>query len=190
MLSLLICSEAHKDALVKFLKTAHVPQEISAYQFEGVVNNIATSLSLGFNNEELRAEGRSHNKSLHISIECVDTFLSRDLVDIDSSLHVMPQGSLAKLTIEGLVMKPSELVVRVFDGSRRTMIGKIDLPIKIGPHTFFITFFVMYIHPAYSFLLGRSWIHSVGVVTSAFHQRMEFVVNNKLVVVEGEENFW
>lgn len=49
MLSRLMCSNAHRDALVKFLKAAHVPQEISVSQFEGLVNNIATSLSLGFN---------------------------------------------------------------------------------------------------------------------------------------------
>lgn len=34
-------------------------------------------------------------------------------------------------------------MVRVFDGSRRTVIGEIDLPMKIGPHIFFITLFVM-----------------------------------------------
>ena len=33
MLSLLLCSEAHAKDLVKFLKTAHVSQEISADQF-------------------------------------------------------------------------------------------------------------------------------------------------------------
>lgn len=110
-------------------------------------------------------------------------------MDTGSSINVMPKGSLAKLTIEGLVMKPSELVVRVFDGLRRTMIGEVDLPMKIGPHIFFITFFVMDILPAYSFLLGRSWIHSAGVVTSTLHQRLKFVVNNKLVVVEGEDDF-
>lgn len=48
MLSLLMCSETHRDALVKFLNIVHVPQDISVCQFEGVVNNIATSLSLGF----------------------------------------------------------------------------------------------------------------------------------------------
>lgn len=69
MLSLLICFEAYCDALVKFLKASHVSQEISVCQFEGVVNNIATSLSLGFGDEELLAEGRNHNKALHISIE-------------------------------------------------------------------------------------------------------------------------
>lgn len=119
MLSLLIWSEAHRDALVKFMIDAHMPQEISICQFEGVVNNITTSLSLGFSNEELPSEGSNHNKAFQISIECVYTMLSRILVDIGSSLNVMPKSSLAKITIEGLAMKLSELVVRVFDGSRK-----------------------------------------------------------------------
>ena len=72
------------------------------------------------------------------------------MVDTGSSLNAMQKVSLAKLTIEGLVMKSSELVVRAFDGSRRTMIGEVDLPMKIGPHTFSITFFVMDIHPAFN----------------------------------------
>lgn len=117
-------------------------------QFEGVVSNIATSQSLGFSDEELPAEGRNHNKALHISIECVDTVLSRVLVDTGSSLNVIPKGSLVKLTIEGLIVKPNELVVRAFDRSRRTVIGEVDLPMKIAPHTFFITLLVMDIHPA------------------------------------------
>ncbi|XP_050889358.1 uncharacterized protein LOC127094581 [Lathyrus oleraceus] len=188
MLSLLLCSEAHREALVKFLRTAHVPQEISVYQFEGVVNNIATSLSLGFSDEELSAEGRNHNKALHISIECMDTVLSRVLVDTGSSLNVMPKSSFAKLTIEGLVMKPSELIVRAFDGTRRTVIGEVNLPMKIGPHIFLITFFIMDIYPAYSCLLERPWIHSAGAVTSTLHQKLKFLADDKLVVVEGEED--
>lgn len=124
--------------------------------------------------------------SFDISIECANTVISRVLVDTGSSLNVMPKGSLAKLTIKGLVMKPSEVVVSAFDGSRKTVIGEIDLPMKIGPYTFFITLFVMDIHPAYSCLLRRPWIHSARAVASMLHQRLKFVVNNKLVVVEGE----
>ncbi|XP_050914741.1 uncharacterized protein LOC127129632 [Lathyrus oleraceus] len=161
MLSLLMCSEAHRDALVKFLRTSHVPQAISVCQFEGVVNNIATSLSL---------------------------VLSRVLIDIGSSLNVMPKSSFAKLTVEGLVMKPSEIIVRAFDGTRRTVIDEVNFPMKIGPHTFLITFFVMDIYPAYICLLGRPWIRSAGAVTSMFHQKLKFLVDDKLVVVEGEED--
>ncbi|XP_050889755.1 uncharacterized protein LOC127095054 [Lathyrus oleraceus] len=160
MLSLLMCSEAHRDALVKILRTAHIPQEISVCQCEGVVNNIATSLSL---------------------------VLSRFLVDTGSSLNVIPKSSFAKLTVEGLIMKLSELIVRAFDGTRRTVIGEVNLPMKIGPHTFLITFFVMDIYPAYSCLLERPCIHSASAVTSTLHQKLKFLVDDKLVVIEGEE---
>ncbi|XP_050891446.1 uncharacterized protein LOC127096960 [Lathyrus oleraceus] len=187
-LSLLMCSEAHRDALVKNLRITHVPQEISVCQFEGVVNNIATSLSLGFSDEELPSEGRSHNKALHISIECRDTVLSRVLVDTRPSLNVIPKSSFAKLTVEGLVMKSSELIVRAFDGTRRIVIGEVIFPMNIGPHTFLITFFVMDIYPTYSCMLGRPWIHSASAVTSMLHQKLKFLVDDKLVIVEGEED--
>lgn len=154
MLSLLICSEADKDALVKFLRITHIPQEISVFQLEGVLNNIASSISLGFNDDELPPEGRNHNNTLHISIECVNTILSRVLINSGSSLNVLPKSSLSKLAIDELVMKPNELIVRAFNGSRRIVIGEVDLPIKIGPHTLFITFYVMDIYPNYNGLLG------------------------------------
>lgn len=114
--------------------------------------------------------------------------LSRVFLDTSSSLNVLPKTSLSNLTIEGLVMKPNKLVVRAFDGSRRMVIGEVDLPIKIGLHPFFITFFVMDIYPAYSCLLRRPWIHSAEAITSTLHQRLKFLVNNKLVVIEGEED--
>ncbi|KAI5420028.1 hypothetical protein KIW84_043994 [Lathyrus oleraceus] len=46
---------------------------------------------------------------------------------------------------------------------------------------------VMDIHPSYSCLLGRPWIHEAGAVTSTLHQKLKFVKNKKLVVVGGEK---
>jgi len=66
--------------------------------------------------------------------------------------------------------------------------GEIELPIKVGPCTFQVTFQVMDILPAYSCLLGRPWIHTAGVVPSTFHQNLKFVVNDKLIIVFGEED--
>ena len=65
---------------------------------------------------------------------------------------------------------------------------EIDLPIQIGPHLCQITFQVMDINSAYSFLLGRPWIHSVGVVPSTLHQKLKFVVEGQLIIVLGEED--
>lgn len=46
----------------------------------------------------------------------------------------------------------------------------------------------MGINHAYSFLLGRPCILVVGAVTSILHQKMKFVINNKLVIIFGEED--
>jgi len=86
-------------------------------------------------------------------------------------------------------MRPSATIVRAFDGSRREVIGEIELPMQIGPCTFQITFQVMDILSAYSCLLGRHWIHSVGVVPSTLYQKLKFVINDKLIIVSKEEDF-
>lgn len=69
-------------------------------RFEGVMAKIYARSCLGFCDDEFPHEGKYHNKALHISIECMDTVLSRVRVDIGSSLYVLPKNSLTKLTIE------------------------------------------------------------------------------------------
>eukprot|EP00256_Glycine_max_P065885 XP_025980480.1 uncharacterized protein LOC112998574 [Glycine max] len=46
----------------------------------------------------------------------------------------------------------------------------------------------MDINMAYSCLLGRPWIHSVGVVPSTLHQKLKFVVEGQLIIVSREED--
>jgi hypothetical protein len=80
------------------------------------------------------------------------------------------------------------MIVKAFDGSQREVIGEIELPMVIGPHLFNISFQVMDINPSYSCLLGRPWIHAAGAVTSTLHQKLKFIVDDKLVIVSGEED--
>ena len=46
----------------------------------------------------------------------------------------------------------------------------------------------MDINPAYSCLLGRPWIHALGVVPSTLHQKLKFAVGGILAIVSGEED--
>ncbi|XP_050876645.1 uncharacterized protein LOC127080362 [Lathyrus oleraceus] len=187
ILSLLLNSQAHREALLKVLAQAHVTQDITVGQFDGVVSNIIACNTLSFSNEELPKEGQNHNRALHVSIKCQQDALARVLVNTGSSLNVLPKRALAKSSYQGSEMKPSALVVKAFDGSRRIVVGggRATNPNQ----TACINFQVMDINPAYSFLLGRPWIHAVGAVTSSLHQKMKFVVNNKLVIISGEEDF-
>jgi len=80
------------------------------------------------------------------------------------------------------------MVVRAFDGSKREVIGEVELPIQVDPCTFQIVFQVMDILPVYNYLLRRPWIHKAGVVPSTLHQKLKFVIDDKLMIVSREED--
>ena len=92
-----------------------------------------------------------------------------------------------KLKYQGTPLHTSAIIVKAFDGSRKSVIGEVDLPIHIGPNLFQITFQVMDIFSSYRYLLGRPWIHEAGVVTSTLHQKLKFVCEGKVVIVNYEQ---
>ncbi|XP_050891176.1 uncharacterized protein LOC127096668 [Lathyrus oleraceus] len=67
ILSLLLSSQAHREALLKVLAQAHVTQSITVDQFDGVVANITACNTLSFSGEESPEDGQNHNHALHIS---------------------------------------------------------------------------------------------------------------------------
>lgn len=67
-------------------------------------------------------------------------FLSHVLVDTNSSLNVMLKITLSKLSYIGVDIKPSEVVMKAFDGSRRSIMGEVVLPMMVGLQKFQILF--------------------------------------------------
>ncbi|PKI35369.1 hypothetical protein CRG98_044246 [Punica granatum] len=43
--------------------------------------------------------------------------------------------------------------------------------------------------PSEGLLLGRPWIHSAGAVPSTLHQKLKFIVEERLITVKGEEDY-
>ncbi|KAI5433629.1 hypothetical protein KIW84_020777 [Lathyrus oleraceus] len=171
----------------KVLEQAFVEHDVMMDKFDHIVANITSCNNLSFCDKELPEEGINHNLALHISMNCKEDALSNVLVDTGSSLNVLPKSTLSKLSYQGVPMRYNSVIVKAFDGSRKTVISEVDLPVKIGQSDFQITFQVMDIHPAYKCLLGRSWIHEAGAVTSTLHQKLKFVKNGKLVIIGGEK---
>ncbi|RDX80768.1 hypothetical protein CR513_38633, partial [Mucuna pruriens] len=99
----------------------------------------------------------------------------------------MPKATMDNLYCSGATLENSPVVVTTFDGSKWEVIGKITLPIHIGPTTFDITFQVMDIQLAYSCLFGKPWIHASRAVPSSLHQKVKFIVDQQLISVMGEK---
>jgi len=155
-------------------------------QFGNILGNVTACNNLGFNDEDLPTEGKNHNLTLHISVNCKLVSISNMLIDTGSSLNVMPMATLKRLSYPGIQLRATSVLVRAFDGSRKLLLGVVDLPIVVGPHEFKVTPQVMDIPASYSCLLGRPWIHEDGAVTSTLHQKLKFVSHGKLITVNGE----
>ncbi len=103
------------------------------------------------------------------------------------ALSVLPNATLARLSIDPSGIHQSSMIVRAFDGTKRDVLGDIDLPLQIGAYTFNVTFQVMDIETAYIMLLGRPWIHSANAVPSTLHQMIKYVMNIKIITAREEE---
>uniref|UniRef100_A0A2N9HB05 Uncharacterized protein n=1 Tax=Fagus sylvatica TaxID=28930 RepID=A0A2N9HB05_FAGSY len=142
---------------------------------------------LTFSDDELPPEGRGHTKALYISVKTNDRVVSRVLIDNGSALNVCPLSTLEKLDIDPTRVRINSMVVRAFDGTRREVLGEIDLPVEIGPQVYDINFQVLRIDSPYNLLLGRPWLHTAGAVPSSLHQKMKLIIGNQLVTILAEE---
>jgi len=58
--------------------------------------------------------------------------------------------TLKRLSYPGIQLRASSVMVRAFDGSRKSVFGDVDMPITVGPHEFKVTFQVMDIQASYT----------------------------------------
>uniref|UniRef100_A0A2N9GU32 RNA-directed DNA polymerase n=1 Tax=Fagus sylvatica TaxID=28930 RepID=A0A2N9GU32_FAGSY len=187
VLALLLASESHRKALLKVLNEAYVPEDITGPSFENMVTSILVTNQLTFSDDELPPEGRGHVKALYISVKTNDRIVSRVLIDNGSALNVCPLSTLEKLDIDPTRVRVTSMIVRAFDGTRREVLGEIDLPVEVGPQVYNINFQVLKIDSPYNLLLGRPWLHTAGAVPSSLHQKMKLIIGNQLVTILAEE---
>ncbi|XP_011008751.1 PREDICTED: uncharacterized protein LOC105114041 [Populus euphratica] len=170
LLSLILSSEPHRQALQKVLNEAYVPQDLNQEAMEHLVGRIQASNYVYFTEDELGPDGIGHNKPLYITVHCKDILIGKVLIDNGSALNVILMHMLKEILVDESHMKPSTLMAKAYDGSPRQIIGTLEVELYVGPHMFLITLQVMDIHPSYNILLGRPWIHAAEAVASSLQQ--------------------
>ncbi|XP_010064644.2 uncharacterized protein LOC104451747 [Eucalyptus grandis] len=189
LLELFKSSEKHRDILLKVLNKVHVPETIDEVQLEEFVGAVLLKDQISFTDEDLPPDGPNHTKALHISVKHESTLVCIVLIDNGSTLNICPLATLHRLGIDLRRIRTGKSTVPAFDGMKKDVIWEIELELLIGPILFQVVFQVLDIPIAFNFLLGRPWIHMAGDVASSLHQKVRFVVDNRLITVHGESDF-
>ncbi|PKI63410.1 hypothetical protein CRG98_016077 [Punica granatum] len=86
LLTLLLGSEPHREALLKVLTAAQVPKETAPGLIEETVGSIFSN-NISFSDDELPPEGYAHSRALHIVCKCNNFVVGRVMIDNDSTLN-------------------------------------------------------------------------------------------------------
>ena len=118
LLALMLNSVPHKEAMLKVLKQAYVPQNAPIDKIDRLVGNIMMDNYISFSDDEIPPNGRNSTKALQITIKVKDCTLPKILIDNEFFLNVMPLSILMRLSVDKSYMKRTKTVVRAFDGTK------------------------------------------------------------------------
>jgi hypothetical protein len=91
LMSLILSSEPHCNALQKVLNEAYVPQNMTQRTMKYLVKRINATNYLYITKDKLDVRGTSHNKPLYITTRCKDCTIGKVFVDNGSDLNVFPK---------------------------------------------------------------------------------------------------
>ena len=79
----------------------------------------------------------------------------------------------------------SDLVIRAYNDSTRSMERTFVAPMKTGPIEAVVEFTVLDIPVTYALLLGRPWYHVLGGVPSTVHQKVKFLLDGEVITIDA-----
>ena len=94
---------------------------------------------------------------------------------------------------KGLGLKPENLTTYSsplvsFEGKMMVPKGQIRLPVQAGTDVVEVDFIVVNAFSPYTAIMGRPWLHSLGAVSSTFHQKVKYPSGDQVLEIVGSQS--
>ena len=150
---LLMYSRDHREALVLALDQKKIPMSCTPEQMVGSLTEIIPG-AIVFSDDDLPLEGRDHHRALFIKAEVKGKITCCVMVDNGSTINLCPLKILPKLGLTGTYLKPSKVVIKAYDDTKRPVEGTFRALVKTGPIEAWVNFHVIDIPVTFAILLG------------------------------------
>ncbi|KAA3467800.1 RNA-directed DNA polymerase (Reverse transcriptase), Ribonuclease H [Gossypium australe] len=160
------------------------------YWEEKSVNTSKDGQDMGFYTRSGRRYDTPNTKSKLTYRDALIKVLKETYVANDISVNKLDHLVNNKSVNNFIFFNDDEMSSRVwtFDGTERRVIGRIEIPLLIGPSSYKVDLLVIDIKPSYNCLLGRPWIHTAEAVPSSLHQKLTLVTESQLVTINAEKD--
>nr|KYP31280.1 hypothetical protein KK1_048525 [Cajanus cajan] len=119
-------------------------------------------------------EMKGHLKPLLLTLMIEEQEVNKVLVDGGAAVNILPKTMLKMFGKSLAHLKPHNLMISDYVGTSSHPEGLILLDVQIGSVKRTTMFIVTPSKANFNVLLGREWIHGVGVVPSMVHQKIFF----------------
>lgn len=115
---------------------------------------------------------KNHLKPLLIRAKVEGVAVNKVLVDCGATVNIMPHHLLKKIGRYDTDIRSHNVVLSDYGGKTTHTMGVVQFNVIVGSVVRPTIFMVFNAKPNYNLLLGREWLHGVGVVPSSMHQRL------------------
>ena len=145
-------------------------------------------LVLSFSDADKLGTIQPHDNALVVTLRIGGYDVKRVMVDQGSAAEIMYPD-----LYKGLGLKPEDLATYSsplvsFEGKMVIPKGQIRLPVQAGEDVVEVDFIVVDAFSPYTAIMGRPWLHSLGVVSSTLHQKVKYPSGGQMLEIVGSQS--
>ena len=140
-----------------------------------------------FNNQDFEGVQLPHSDALVITLRIGDYDVKRILIDPGSLFEIMYESLFRSLGLGKKDLSRTEGPLSGFSGETMIPSGKVTINVRAGTVSSPTEFFVLNAFSPYNAILGRPWLHQMGVVPSTLHQRLRFPTPQGVMEIMGDQ---
>ncbi|XP_030936448.1 uncharacterized protein LOC115961647 [Quercus lobata] len=140
-----------------------------------------------FNDDDLEGTIQLHDDVLVVAARIGDFLVKRVMVDQGCGADEMYLDLFKGLGLKNQDLSKYDAPMVGFDDKVVILEGQISLPVNMEGKKVVVTFIVVNSFSPYTAILGRPWIHAMGVVPSTLHVKVKFPTEQGIAVVRGSQ---
>jgi hypothetical protein len=182
----LMMSQDLREVLIQALQS---PEKYKSYFIEQNMQKTLVAAKrtacINFTDDDLLIGTSDHNRPLYITGNYGGQKIGRILVDVGSSINIIPLKTLKTITFDVKNLSDKMVIIHGFNQNSQKALGAITLNLQCGSLKAPTKFYVIDAETSYR-LLGCPWLHSNQVIPSTLHQCLKYIENGKQKRIDGD----
>ena len=108
-------------------------------------------------------------------------------MDQGSATEIMYPNIYKRLNLKAEDLMPYNSPLVSFEGKIIIPKGQVRLPVQIGSEVVEVDFIVVDTYSLYTAIVARSWLHTLGAVSSTLHQKVKYPSVGQIEEILGDQ---